>query len=592
MLAYAKECLFHIRQALKAVKCHFCCLILSPKDPIVWRKHPSAPIHLWGWIAGITAFLCSTSVNQSPHMRLPNHTCRRMAETWLHGHLWIMPAPCKPVFPDGWYCVFGQHCAPKKFVISPYRSLYTTLRQAGVSKASAQAFAYAIPAKYIRSGRSFIIHKHQDTLYKLQLRVDFHTQCIATLKETGSTSKKNPSPPNATNNLNISSLSHRNVTLADPQLSPPTQTLQSNDAYTCARTSDPINRAPNNSACTSATASATGQGSSNSQDGYNNALDTSAPDKVHQKHTVADARSFLVPAFPKLKVTVCLVKDPVQFDFVRVEGKIKKDLRQAIAKQGVPTRMANDIVQALGRAQVNWRHFVTKNSRFRVLFQQKTNTFSGEKMFGQLYFVHFDTPEKTPAETTFYCYRLPGARSTRMYTSGGALWGDQKPLFCKPVTKGRLTSGFGWRVHPIDGVGKMHQGVDYAAPRGTPVMAAASGHVSRATIRSGYGKCVELCHSGGHQTLYAHLERFTPCLKPGQTVCQGQVIGYVGSTGKATGPHLHFEVHYAKRPINPMAKLGKNQPIKLSAQQQVCFRHYVKGLQTRYQHAQSPSALN
>ena len=121
-----------------------------------------------------------------------------------------------------------------------------------------------------------------------------------------------------------------------------------------------------------------------------------------------------------------------------------------------------------------------------------------------------------------------------------------------PVDGARLTSGFGARRHPILGYTKMHKGVDFGAPTGTPVMAAGHGTIEKAEWYGGYGRYIRVKHANGYATAYAHLSRIGRGIRPGARVRQGQVIGYVGSTGRSTGPHLHYEVMVSKKQINPM----------------------------------------
>jgi murein DD-endopeptidase MepM/ murein hydrolase activator NlpD len=122
-----------------------------------------------------------------------------------------------------------------------------------------------------------------------------------------------------------------------------------------------------------------------------------------------------------------------------------------------------------------------------------------------------------------------------------------------PVAGARVSSGFGWRIHPVLGVRKFHYGVDLAVPRGTPVLAAADGVVASCGSQPTPGFFVHLRHAGGLATLYAHLDGFTELLRPGQQVRAGEVIAYVGSTGMSTGPHLYFEVRINGRAVDPLA---------------------------------------
>ncbi len=128
----------------------------------------------------------------------------------------------------------------------------------------------------------------------------------------------------------------------------------------------------------------------------------------------------------------------------------------------------------------------------------------------------------------------------------------RKFLLRTPVAAGRVSSGYGMRRHPILGYNRMHRGVDFAAPTGTPIIAAGSGRVVRAGRLGGYGNYIRIQHGSGYATAYAHLSRFADGLKAGSRVRQGDVIGYVGSTGRSTGPHLHFEVLRDGRQVNPL----------------------------------------
>ena len=125
-------------------------------------------------------------------------------------------------------------------------------------------------------------------------------------------------------------------------------------------------------------------------------------------------------------------------------------------------------------------------------------------------------------------------------------------LLLQPVDRGRLTAGYGARTHPILGRRMMHRGVDWAAPRGTPVRAAGDGLVSAQGPFGSYGRYLRIEHGGRIATAYAHLERFASGLRHGHLVRQGDLIGYVGSSGRATGPHLHYELLVAGRQVDPL----------------------------------------
>ena len=126
----------------------------------------------------------------------------------------------------------------------------------------------------------------------------------------------------------------------------------------------------------------------------------------------------------------------------------------------------------------------------------------------------------------------------------------KKALMKTPINGARLSSSFGMRKHPIDGYNKMHKGTDFAAPMGTPIMASGDGLIVRARWCGGGGNCVKIKHNSTYQTIYAHMKNFARGIREGIRIKQGQIIGYVGSTGNSTGPHLHYEVVKNGKKIN------------------------------------------
>ena len=140
---------------------------------------------------------------------------------------------------------------------------------------------------------------------------------------------------------------------------------------------------------------------------------------------------------------------------------------------------------------------------------------------------------------------------------------SQKALMKTPINGARLSSPFGMRKHPIDGFNKMHRGTDFAAPMGTPIMASGNGVIKKAGWCGGGGNCVVIKHNSTYQTVYAHMSKFANGIRSGVRVKQGQVIGYVGSTGKSTGPHLHYEVIVNGEKINSQTlKLPSGKTLK------------------------------
>ncbi len=145
----------------------------------------------------------------------------------------------------------------------------------------------------------------------------------------------------------------------------------------------------------------------------------------------------------------------------------------------------------------------------------------------------------------------------------------KKALMKTPINGARLSSSFGMRKHPIDGYNKMHRGTDFAAPKGTPIMASGDGIIVRAKWCGGGGNCIKIKHNSTYSTVYAHMSKFASGIKNGIRIKQGQTIGYVGSTGKSTGPHLHYEVIINGKKVNsqklklPSGKILKGHDRKI-----------------------------
>ena len=151
----------------------------------------------------------------------------------------------------------------------------------------------------------------------------------------------------------------------------------------------------------------------------------------------------------------------------------------------------------------------------------------------------------------YYRHQSPEDGSVDYFDADGR--SARKFLMRKPIAQAVMRSGFGMRRHPVLGYSKMHTGVDWAAPRGTPIYASGNGIIKIAERHGGYGNYVKIQHANGYETGYGHMTSFARGLKAGQRVRQGQVIGYVGSTGLSTGPHLHYEVEVNGRHMNPMS---------------------------------------
>jgi len=188
---------------------------------------------------------------------------------------------------------------------------------------------------------------------------------------------------------------------------------------------------------------------------------------------------------------------------------------------------------------------------------------------------------------SFYRYTTADGTTDYFDESGRSA---SRALLRTPVSGAHLTSGFGVRIHPLLGYSKMHTGVDFGASYGTPIRAAGDGDIDQAGRESGYGNTIVISHSDHLQTLYGHMSRFAAGIREGGHVNQGQVIGYVGSTGRSTGPHLHFEVRVDDRPVNPMTvrSAGGRQ---LAGKDLVAFRSTKEKVVAMMQNAPSANEV-
>lgn len=230
----------------------------------------------------------------------------------------------------------------------------------------------------------------------------------------------------------------------------------------------------------------------------------------------------------------------------RARGTIQGSLYQSASDAGVPDGVIVEMIRIYSHA-VDFQREIRSGDSFDVLFTTYADE-SGEILkSGAIDFVQLTLSGQAKP---LYRFSSSEDQTTDYYTPEGK--SGKRLLMRTPVDGARLTSGFGMRRHPILGYSKMHKGVDFAAPTGTPIMAAGSGTIKFARWFGSYGKYVRIAHANKYQTAYAHMSRFAPGIREGVRVRQGQVIGYVGTTGRSTGAHLHYEVMADSRQINPM----------------------------------------
>ena len=206
---------------------------------------------------------------------------------------------------------------------------------------------------------------------------------------------------------------------------------------------------------------------------------------------------------------------------------------------------------------VDFQREIQKGDQFELLYESFADINGRLARTGDILFAAL-----TLSGQRLELYRFtPGSGRTDYFDAKGQ--SVRKTLMRTPIDGARISSGYGKRRHPVLGYTKMHRGTDFSAPRGTPVYAAGDGVIERAGRYGAYGNYIRIRHNGTYKTAYAHLNGYAKGVRGGKRVKQGQVVGYVGSTGRSTGPHLHYEVHVNGRQTNPLSiKLPSGESLK------------------------------
>ena len=239
------------------------------------------------------------------------------------------------------------------------------------------------------------------------------------------------------------------------------------------------------------------------------------------------------------------------------EGKILQSLYKTAIDLNIQPNIIIEFARIYG-FQVDFQRDIRKNDSFQIMYEVFED--DNKKIF-ETGNIIFSDLKLSGVNNSLYYFNKKGSKGH--YDKNGK--SVKKALMKTPINGARLSSAFGMRKHPIDGYNKMHKGTDFAAPMGTPIMASGDGIVTRARWCGGGGNCVKIKHNSTYQTIYAHMKNFALSIREGQRVKQGQIIGYVGSTGKSTGPHLHYEVIKNGKKINsqklklPSGKILKNK---------------------------------
>lgn len=254
----------------------------------------------------------------------------------------------------------------------------------------------------------------------------------------------------------------------------------------------------------------------------------------------------------------------------RASGEIDDSLIASAEAAGVPGPAIAEMLRAFSW-DVNFQHDIKAGDRFDVLIEQSWTSDGHQVDPGRVLWAALTTDG---GEKSYSIYRFEGRDGDdAFYNEDGE--SVVRALLRTPLNMSRISSGFGMRRHPVLKFTRLHSGVDFAAPPGTPVLAAGAGKVVEAGRKGGYGNWVKVWHSSDLATGYAHMSRIAPGIRRGKRVRQGQVIGYVGSTGLSTGPHLHFELHRGGRPVNPLTVARSETRKRLGGSDLARFRQQV-----------------
>ena len=243
------------------------------------------------------------------------------------------------------------------------------------------------------------------------------------------------------------------------------------------------------------------------------------------------------------------------------ESIILESLYKSASNEKIPANIIIEFARIYG-FQVDFQRDIRKKDSFQIMYEVFLDDKKNIIETGNIIYANL----KLSGEDNSLYY-FDSKKSEGHYDKNGK--SIQKALMKTPINGARLSSSFGMRKHPIDGFNKMHRGTDFAAPMGTPIMASGDGIIKKAGWCGGGGNCVVIKHNSTYQTVYAHMSKFAKSIRKGVRVKQGQVIGYVGSTGKSTGPHLHYEVIVNGEKINsqtlklPSGKVLKGEERKI-----------------------------
>lgn len=245
-------------------------------------------------------------------------------------------------------------------------------------------------------------------------------------------------------------------------------------------------------------------------------------------------------------VTAKAVETPMQDVVVSHSLPIKGSVYESMRSAGVPRQLIGNFLKPFAHHVDFQRDIQAKNkNRVEVLYDGQQTVDGTATVPGGIIYAALQLGDRKVS-----LYRFKTEDGTEDYFTEDGKSG-KRLLMKTPIDGARMSSGFGMRRHPVLGYSKMHKGIDFAAPTGTPIFAAGDGVVEKAGPFSSYGNYLRIRHAGGLETAYAHMSRYAAGMRAGKRVRQGEVIGYVGTTGRSTGAHLHYEILMGNRQVNP-----------------------------------------
>jgi len=269
-----------------------------------------------------------------------------------------------------------------------------------------------------------------------------------------------------------------------------------------------------------------------------------------------------------------LIEKKVVLKMKAAKATINSSLYASAARAGIPASVIAEMIR-LYSYEVDFQRDTRRGDTVEILYETYETEDGDFAKYGDILFANLKV---NGTKIPIYRYESKSGSAQYFREDGMNL---KNTLMQTPIDGARMSSGFGMRHHPVLGYNKMHKGVDFAASRGTPIYAAGDGVIEKAGRNGGYGNYIRIRHVNSLKTAYAHMKRFAKGMNPGKRVKQGQVIGYVGTTGRSTGPHLHFEVLKGGKQVNPKSIKSANRE-KLKGKRLSVFMAQVASIKQKY----------